>query len=156
MFVFNKWFFKPLNLRKLSSYVAFSWYWLMVNVCCSGVKSYVLGEIPSLKDRITIVRQLWDLTRDVLVWFMAYGMFLVSSHPCIAQRFWWCYIIDNCFDLFFSFELFSTWWKFSPLIFYFYFCGIQLLGRFWLNPEHRMDLISYLRCDLIYYGQKKG
>ncbi|KAK6947959.1 Ribosomal protein Rsm22-like [Dillenia turbinata] len=29
--------------------------------------SYVLGEIPSLKDRITIVRQLWDLTRDVLV-----------------------------------------------------------------------------------------
>lgn len=29
--------------------------------------SYVLGEIPSVKDRITIVRQLWDLTRDVLV-----------------------------------------------------------------------------------------
>ncbi|OVA06321.1 Cytochrome c oxidase assembly protein CtaG/Cox11 [Macleaya cordata] len=29
--------------------------------------SYVLGEVPSLKDRITIVRQLWDLTRDVLV-----------------------------------------------------------------------------------------
>ncbi|KAK3030632.1 hypothetical protein RJ639_035836 [Escallonia herrerae] len=29
--------------------------------------SYVLGEIPSLKDRTTIVRQLWDLTRDVLV-----------------------------------------------------------------------------------------
>ncbi|MCH85042.1 methyltransferase-like protein 17 mitochondrial-like, partial [Trifolium medium] len=29
--------------------------------------SYVLGEIPSLKDRITIVRQLWDLTQDVLV-----------------------------------------------------------------------------------------
>ncbi|KAJ6714291.1 37S RIBOSOMAL PROTEIN S22 [Salix viminalis] len=29
--------------------------------------SYVLGEIPSLKDRITIVRQLWELTGDVLV-----------------------------------------------------------------------------------------
>ncbi|KAF5206903.1 copper ion binding / methyltransferase, partial [Thalictrum thalictroides] len=28
--------------------------------------SYVLGEVPSLKDRITIVRQLWELTRDVL------------------------------------------------------------------------------------------
>nr|POE84015.1 hypothetical protein CFP56_54805 [Quercus suber]POF12550.1 hypothetical protein CFP56_62262 [Quercus suber] len=33
----------------------------------SGVKSYMLGEIPSLKDRITIVCQLWDLSRDVLV-----------------------------------------------------------------------------------------
>jgi hypothetical protein len=31
------------------------------------IASYVLGEIPSLNDRITIVRQLWDLTRDVLV-----------------------------------------------------------------------------------------
>ncbi|KAJ4952915.1 hypothetical protein NE237_029747 [Protea cynaroides] len=31
------------------------------------VASYVLGEVPSLKDRITIVRQLWDLTQDVLV-----------------------------------------------------------------------------------------
>ncbi|CAN6480690.1 unnamed protein product [Victoria cruziana] len=31
------------------------------------VCSYVLGEIPSLKDRITTVRQLWDLTQDVLV-----------------------------------------------------------------------------------------
>ncbi|CAL1386583.1 unnamed protein product [Linum trigynum] len=31
------------------------------------IASYVLGEIPSMKDRITIVRQLWDLTRDVLV-----------------------------------------------------------------------------------------
>ncbi|CAI9093373.1 OLC1v1028863C1 [Oldenlandia corymbosa var. corymbosa] len=31
------------------------------------IASYVLGEIPSLKDRITIVRQLWDLTGDVLV-----------------------------------------------------------------------------------------
>lgn len=31
------------------------------------MKSYALGEIPSLRDRITIVRQLWDLTRDVLV-----------------------------------------------------------------------------------------
>lgn len=29
----------------------------------------MLGEIPSLKDRITVVRQLWDLTRDVLVYF---------------------------------------------------------------------------------------
>ncbi|KAJ4711836.1 methyltransferase-like protein 17, mitochondrial [Melia azedarach] len=27
------------------------------------IASYVLGEIPSLKDRITIVRQLWDLTQ---------------------------------------------------------------------------------------------
>ncbi|KAL5552448.1 hypothetical protein UlMin_002624 [Ulmus minor] len=31
------------------------------------IASYVLGEIPSFKDRITIVRQLWDLTQDVLV-----------------------------------------------------------------------------------------
>ncbi|XP_017231438.1 uncharacterized protein LOC108205856 isoform X1 [Daucus carota subsp. sativus] len=31
------------------------------------IASYVLGEIPSLKDRITIVRQLWDLTQDILV-----------------------------------------------------------------------------------------
>ncbi|CAK9169350.1 unnamed protein product [Ilex paraguariensis] len=46
---------------------------LTQNICKSDRKhdlviaSYVLGEIPSLKDRITIVRQLWDLTRDVLV-----------------------------------------------------------------------------------------
>lgn len=31
------------------------------------ISSYALGEIPSLSDRITIIRQLWDLTRDVLV-----------------------------------------------------------------------------------------
>ncbi|VAH17133.1 unnamed protein product [Triticum turgidum subsp. durum] len=31
------------------------------------ISSYALGEIPSLNDRITIVRQLWDLTKDVLV-----------------------------------------------------------------------------------------
>ncbi|ONK81826.1 uncharacterized protein A4U43_C01F33260 [Asparagus officinalis] len=31
------------------------------------ISSYALGEIPSLSDRITIVRQLWDLTQDVLV-----------------------------------------------------------------------------------------
>ncbi|KQJ97493.1 probable S-adenosyl-L-methionine-dependent RNA methyltransferase RSM22, mitochondrial [Brachypodium distachyon] len=31
------------------------------------ISSYALGEIPSLSDRITIVRQLWDLTKDVLV-----------------------------------------------------------------------------------------
>ncbi|KAF5774695.1 putative ribosomal protein Rsm22 [Helianthus annuus] len=31
------------------------------------IASYVLGEIPSFKDRITIVRQLWDLTQDVLI-----------------------------------------------------------------------------------------
>ncbi|KAG9457604.1 hypothetical protein H6P81_002112 [Aristolochia fimbriata] len=31
------------------------------------IASYVLGEIPSLKDRITVARQLWDLTQDVLV-----------------------------------------------------------------------------------------
>ncbi|KAL6986456.1 5-oxoprolinase (ATP-hydrolyzing) [Sarracenia purpurea var. burkii] len=31
------------------------------------IASYVLGEIPSLKDRVTTVRQLWDLTQDVLV-----------------------------------------------------------------------------------------
>ncbi|KAG5527491.1 hypothetical protein RHGRI_028402 [Rhododendron griersonianum] len=30
------------------------------------IASYVLGEIPSPQDRITIVRQLWDLTQDVL------------------------------------------------------------------------------------------
>ncbi|KAL4347613.1 hypothetical protein GQ457_17G022570 [Hibiscus cannabinus] len=31
------------------------------------IASYVLGEIPSLKDRITLLRQLWNLTQDVLV-----------------------------------------------------------------------------------------
>ncbi|XP_044367526.1 uncharacterized protein [Triticum aestivum] len=31
------------------------------------ISSYTLGEIPSLNNRITIVRQLWDLTKDVLV-----------------------------------------------------------------------------------------
>ncbi|KAG0502815.1 hypothetical protein HPP92_002887 [Vanilla planifolia] len=31
------------------------------------ISSYALGEISSLRDRITLVRQLWDLTRDVLV-----------------------------------------------------------------------------------------
>lgn len=31
------------------------------------IASYVLGEIPSLKDRIAVVRQLWGLTRDILV-----------------------------------------------------------------------------------------
>ncbi|EPS63995.1 hypothetical protein M569_10786, partial [Genlisea aurea] len=31
------------------------------------IASYVLGEIPSLKDRITLVRQLWNLTDDILV-----------------------------------------------------------------------------------------
>ncbi|KAI4370312.1 hypothetical protein MLD38_018675 [Melastoma candidum] len=31
------------------------------------IASYVLGEIPSLKDRVTTVRQLWDLTGDVLI-----------------------------------------------------------------------------------------
>ncbi|PIN07773.1 Mitochondrial/chloroplast ribosome small subunit component [Handroanthus impetiginosus] len=31
------------------------------------IASYVLGEIPSLKDRITLVRQLWNLTGDILV-----------------------------------------------------------------------------------------
>ncbi|XP_058203656.1 uncharacterized protein LOC131317953 [Rhododendron vialii] len=31
------------------------------------IASFVLGEIPSQQDRITIVRQLWDLTQDVLV-----------------------------------------------------------------------------------------
>lgn len=29
--------------------------------------SYALGEIPSLSERITVLRQLWDLTSDVLV-----------------------------------------------------------------------------------------
>ncbi|CAM8902517.1 unnamed protein product [Rhodiola kirilowii] len=31
------------------------------------IASYVLGEIPSLQDRITLARQLWELTEDVLV-----------------------------------------------------------------------------------------
>lgn len=55
----------------------------MFNVFYCLVKSYVLGEIPSLKDRITIVRQLWDLTRDVLVknFFMTSFM---SPCPCLC------------------------------------------------------------------------
>ncbi|KAI8012505.1 Glycosyltransferase-like KOBITO 1 [Camellia lanceoleosa] len=39
----------------------------MLNICCYRMKSNVLGEIASLQDRITIVRQLWDLTQDILV-----------------------------------------------------------------------------------------
>lgn len=41
----------------------------MFHLICCGImiKSYVLGEIPSLQDRVTIVRQLWNLTKDVLV-----------------------------------------------------------------------------------------
>ncbi|KAL8170715.1 hypothetical protein V2J09_022519 [Rumex salicifolius] len=31
------------------------------------IASYVLGEIPLLKDRITIVRQLWEFSKDILV-----------------------------------------------------------------------------------------
>lgn len=31
------------------------------------IASYVLGEIPSIRDRITLVRQLWDLTGDILI-----------------------------------------------------------------------------------------
>ncbi|XP_078447851.1 copper ion binding / methyltransferase isoform X2 [Wolffia australiana] len=31
------------------------------------IASYVLGEIPSLRDRVTVVRQLWSLTKDVLI-----------------------------------------------------------------------------------------
>ncbi|XP_075508725.1 rsm22-cox11 tandem protein 2, mitochondrial [Primulina tabacum] len=31
------------------------------------IASYVLGEIPSVTDRITLVRQLWDLTGDILI-----------------------------------------------------------------------------------------
>lgn len=31
------------------------------------IASYVLGEVPSLKDRITLLRQLWDLTDDILI-----------------------------------------------------------------------------------------
>ncbi|KAG5515256.1 hypothetical protein RHGRI_036330 [Rhododendron griersonianum] len=40
------------------------------------IASYVLGEIPSQQDRITIVRQLWDLTQDVLVSFNPMDMFM--------------------------------------------------------------------------------
>lgn len=36
----------------------------------------MLGEIPSQQDRITIVRQLWDLTQDVLVSFNPMDMFM--------------------------------------------------------------------------------
>ncbi|KAI8011695.1 Glycosyltransferase-like KOBITO 1 [Camellia lanceoleosa] len=39
----------------------------MLNICCYRMKSYVLGEIASPQDRITIVRQLWDLTQDILL-----------------------------------------------------------------------------------------
>ena len=46
------------------------------------MKSYVLGEIPSLKDRITIVRQLWELTGDVLVC----DFWLVIDFHVSAQR----------------------------------------------------------------------
>ncbi|KAJ8617943.1 hypothetical protein MRB53_014129 [Persea americana] len=45
------------------------------------VASYVLGEIPSLRDRITVVRQLWDLTRVVLVCFVS------PTESCFIVRF---------------------------------------------------------------------
>lgn len=48
----------------------------MLDLCFYWVKSYVLGEIPSKQDRITIVRQLWDLTQDVLVSFNPMDMFM--------------------------------------------------------------------------------
>jgi len=43
------------------------------------VKSYVLGEIPSLKDRITVVRQLWDLTDDLLVCLWVFSSFILLN-----------------------------------------------------------------------------
>lgn len=53
------------------------------------LKSYALGEIPSLSDRITIVRQLWDLTRDVLVWFQNYDfvLFKLLAIHCLFLMF---------------------------------------------------------------------
>ncbi|GJM91258.1 hypothetical protein PR202_ga07617 [Eleusine coracana subsp. coracana] len=39
----------------------------LLRIVFLDLQSYALGEIPSLNDRITIVRQLWDLTSDVLV-----------------------------------------------------------------------------------------
>lgn len=56
----------------------------MFNVFYCLVKSYVLGEIPSLKDRITIVRQLWDLTRDVLVKNFFMMSFMSHDCPCLC------------------------------------------------------------------------
>lgn len=59
-------------------------------ICSCGPKSYVLGEIPSLKDRITMVRQLWDLTQDVLVCSQFY-----SSFCLITMRFSSTFIFNS-------------------------------------------------------------
>ena len=59
---------------------------MLINVFYCLVKSYVLGEIPSLKDRITIVRQLWDLTRDVLVKVFSMMSFMSHDvHVCVVK-----------------------------------------------------------------------
>ncbi|XP_062011310.1 uncharacterized protein LOC133727921 isoform X1 [Rosa rugosa] len=46
------------------------------------IASYVLGEIPSLKDRITVVRQLWDLTWEVLVYLQTYNSWISFMFHC--------------------------------------------------------------------------
>lgn len=53
----------------------------MIIVIYHFLQSYVLGEIPSLKDRITLVRQLWDLTGDILVSFTT----LYSVSPYVLK-----------------------------------------------------------------------
>jgi hypothetical protein len=54
------------------------------------ISSYALGEIPSLNDRITIVRQLWDLTGDVLV----YTTLLLCVCVCVYACTYWGYFYD--------------------------------------------------------------
>lgn len=76
----------------------FSYGHCLMNICCFYrlAKSYVLGEIPSLKDRITVVRQLWDLTGDVLVSLTTHYL-----HPCMCMWVWHEQIwITDCFEKF--------------------------------------------------------
>lgn len=54
----------------------------MFHLICGGIKSYVLGEIPSLKDRVTIVRQLWSLTKDVLVTIYLWASYQLFYDTC--------------------------------------------------------------------------
>ncbi|PRQ18396.1 putative ribosomal protein Rsm22, bacterial-type [Rosa chinensis] len=65
-------------------------------VCYYGLKSYVLGEIPSLKDRITVVRQLRDLTREVLKCRKSKAAIDETSKDLVVARKSGAYIVAPC------------------------------------------------------------
>ena len=59
-------------------------------------------------------------------------------------------LLMNCFTCFYSLDLFSI------QVFSFDVYEMQIWSRFRLNLEHLIDLMPYLRCDVIYYGWRKG